>query len=97
MFHPPRDRENQRRESEEMSEELDINDSDTVEAIDKMYENPTTTPPASDWKPEPPCQAMVEVYVKEIRGDNAVVFIGWYYPMEVPLSSIHQMPRKEGE
>ena len=49
-------------------------------------------PPARDWKPEPPCQAMVEVFVKEIRGNDAVVFMGNEYPALVPLSSIHPMP-----
>lgn len=45
-------------------------------------------PSTGDWKPEAPCLAMVEVFVKEIRGDKAVVFVGNEYPIFVPLSSI---------
>lgn len=54
-------------------------------------QSPSVPPSPHDWKPEPPCQAMVEVFVKEIRGNDAVVFMGDEYPTLVPLSSIHPM------
>lgn len=54
------------------------------------------TSPTGDWKPETPCYAMAEVFVKEIRGDKAVVLVGNEFPIFVPLSSIRPI-RKEGE
>lgn len=97
MFHPPRDRDTKRRESEVMTAKCSMCDGKGIVTTQTICDcKKLLDPPhARDWKPDE--RVLVEATIfsgNDIGGELMVLIDG--FSIFVPISSIHPMTGRDG-